>query len=201
MKKLNTLIAATLIVLPATLLTACTPSADPATSSESSTESSTSSELSIHDGWAKAGKAGGMTGVFGDLTNAGSEDLLITGVESADAGMIELHEVTAEGVMQEIKGDVIVPAKGTFELRPGANHIMLMDLKKDLLAGEEVTFTLHLKSASGTTSSAEVTVLVKDYAGANEEYGGAAHGEMDHGEMGHDEMGHGEMGHSAEGSE
>ena len=80
--------------------------------------------------------------------------------------MIELHEVTADGIMQPIAGDVVVPAHGTFELMPGANHIMLMDLRKDLLAGDEVKFTLHLASSDGSTFSVDLTVLVKDYAGA-----------------------------------
>lgn len=186
MNKLNTFVAATLIVLPATFLTACTSSAEAPASPETASEVSTASHLSLVDGWTKAGETGGMTGVFGTLTNAGNDDLLITGVESSAAGMIELHEVTAEGVMQKITGDVVVPANGTFELAPGANHIMLMDLKKDLLAGDEVTFTLHFESADGTASSEDFTVLVKDYAGANEDYGDLGHGEMDHDAETHD---------------
>lgn len=86
--------------------------------------------------------------------------------------MVELHEVTADGVMQKIKGEVVIPAEGTFELAPGANHIMLMNLSRDLLAGDEVTFTLQLKAPNGEVTSSEFTVLVKDYAGANESYNG-----------------------------
>lgn len=132
------------------------------------------------EGWAKSAASGGMTGVFGTLTNESDEDLEITGVESNDAGMIELHEVTPDGVMQPISGKVVVPAQGTFELAPGANHIMLMNLKRDLLAGDEVTFTLHLKASDGSTSSVTLTVLVKDYAGANENYGGEAGDSAEH---------------------
>ncbi len=189
MRKLTTLLAAALIVMPVSLLTAC--ASDAAGSSapagtESSTAGEATAQVELSDGWAKAGEIGGMTGVFGTLSNDGDSDLVITGVESADAGMIELHEITADGIMQEITGEVVIPAKGTFELAPGANHIMLMDLKKDLLAGDEVTFTLQLASNDGRTRTVEFTVLVKDYAGANENYGGTGHEGMAHGDESHD---------------
>ena len=186
MQKITTLLAAALIAMPVSLLAGCSsaPADAPASDSTSvSAESrSNTSTLTLPDGWAKAGETGGMTGVFGTLTNNGDDDLVIKSVESKDAGMIELHEVTAEGVMQKIKGDVVVPANGTFELAPGANHIMLMDLTRDLLAGDEVTFTLNIVSADGKESATEFTVLVKDYAGANENYDDLAHGDMDAGE-------------------
>ncbi len=190
MQKITTLLAAALIAVPVSLLAACssTPAATPDSDSASVSAElgSNASALMLPDGWAKAGETGGMTGVFGTLTNHSDDDIVIESVESDDAGMIELHEVTAEGVMQKIKGDVVVPANGTFELAPGANHIMLMDLTKDLLAGDEVTFTLHLVSADGKKFATEFTVLVKDYAGANEDYGDLAHGDMDAGEGTHD---------------
>ncbi len=178
MRALTTLLAAALIAMPVSLLTACAPDASTQASSAHSSADSSSSDasgmLTLAEGWAKAGASGGMTGVFGTLTNAGDDDLEITGVESSDAEMIELHEVTADGVMQPIAGKVVVPARGSFELAPGANHIMLMGLKRELLAGDEVTFTLNLKAGDGSASSVTLTVLVKDYAGANENYGGAA---------------------------
>lgn len=183
MRTITTLLAAALIAMPVSLLTACASDASTQVSSAHSSAESSSTDaadtLTLAEGWAKAGASGGMTGVFGTLTNAGDDDLEITGVESPDAEMIELHEVTADGVMQPIEGEVVVPARGSFELAPGANHIMLMGLKRELLAGDEVTFTLHLKAGDGSASSVALTVLVKDYAGANENYDGAS-GDAEH---------------------
>lgn len=129
--------------------------------------------IELSGGWAKAAKAGGMTGVFGTLENRGDHDLVIDGsaagaLESDAAQTIELHEVTSDGVMQPIPGEVRIPRGGSFELAPGANHIMLMDLRSELLAGDDVRFTLRF--ADGT--EATFTVPVKDYAGANERYAG-----------------------------
>ena len=133
------------------------------------------SSVTIADGWAKAAEDGGMTGLFGTLENHGDHDLVITGVESDAAGMIELHEVTADGVMREIEGPTVIPAGGALELAPGANHIMLMGLTRELLPGDEVEVTLRFDDGG----SVHLTVLVKDYSGANEEYddGDASHAE------------------------
>ena len=176
-KTLQALLAAALLALTAPLLAACASDGSGDDSArladDRSGDGAGGAALTFSDGWAKAGETGGMTGVFGTLVNSSGEDLVITGVESDAAGMIELHEVTADGVMQRIEGDVVVPADGSFELAPGANHIMLMDLTRDLLAGDEVSLTLHCSSSTdGDELSFEFTVLVKDYSGANEEYGG-----------------------------
>lgn len=171
MRKTTTLLVAALIAMPVSLLTACAP--DTTQAAHSSSDEVAVPEVSLQEGWAKSAELGDMTGVFGTLTNNTDSDLVITGAESPDAEMIELHEVTADGVMQPIAGDVVVPAHGTFELAPGANHIMLMGLTKYLLAGEEVTVTLHFAASDGATSKAKFTVLVKDYAGANENYAGS----------------------------
>lgn len=131
------------------------------------------------DGWAKASAADGMTGVFGTLENHGDEDLVIVAVESDAAASAELHEVTSAGVMQEIPGEVVVPAGGSLEFAPGADHIMLMDLAHDLLAGDEVPLTLRFDDGT----ELDLSVLVKDYSGANESYGEqehAGHASEDH---------------------
>lgn len=178
-RRITALAAAALLAATAPLLSAC--ATPPVGTPEMATEAGEPAEagLMLGEGWAKAGEAGGMTGVFGTLMNGSRHDIVITGVESDAAGMIELHEVTAEGVMQEIEGEVVVPAGGSFELAPGANHIMLMDLTGALLAGDEVSFTIRYTS-DGVESSEDFTVLVKDYAGANESYDDGEHGSGGH---------------------
>lgn len=122
--------------------------------------------VALAEGWAKSAAAGGMTGVFGTLTNHGTAPLSITGIESDAAGEAELHEVTAEGVMQEKAGGATLAPGEPFELSPGRDHVMLMGLGHDLLPGDDVTFALRF--SDGSTQS--YTVPVKDYAGANESY-------------------------------
>lgn len=169
----------------AVLLAGCAPAPSVSTDVGIEREASEQNgvEIALVDGWTKSADSGGMTGLFGTLMNDGSDDLVIESVESDAAEFIELHEVTTDGIMQEIPGDVLIPSSGSYELAPGADHIMLMNLTRDLLAGDEVTVTVHFTDGS----SQSFTVLVKDYSGANEDYG-----DLDHeGHEGHDHSGGG----------
>ena len=140
-----------------------------ASSQTSDTTEATESTIELTDGWAKAGE--GMTGVFGTLVNDGDADISLESVESPSAGMIELHETVTSGgssTMREVDGGFTIPAGGSFELAPGGNHIMFMDMPKALLAGDEVPLTLTFDNGS----TLEVSVLVKDFSGAQENYEG-----------------------------
>jgi len=167
------------LAIAAPLLTSCATAdggSPTAGGSTGETQEHSHSDVTIADGWAKAAEAGGMTGLFGTLENHGDHDLVITGVESDAAEMIELHEVTADGVMREIEGPTSIPAGGTLALAPGANHIMLMGLTRELLAGDEVEVTVRFDDGT----SVHLAMLVKDYSGANEEYDdGSDHADHD----------------------
>lgn len=169
-------IAAGTLTVPLAL-TGCSSTAPAA---ESGTEQNQpAASVTITDTWAKATNAdepldNAMSGVFGMLENTTDGDLTIESVSSAVADMVELHEVV-DGKMRKIEGDVTVPAGGSYELAPGANHIMLMDLNTELLPGVEVPITLTFSDGS----TLEFIALVKDTSGANESYGDL---EMDHGE-------------------
>jgi copper(I)-binding protein len=176
MRKISVLSSAAALLIAAPLLSGCTTGAGTAPVAEVATEVEVAQQgVTLVDGWAKAGE--GMTGVFGTLTNPGDTDLVITGAESPAAGMVELHEVTADGVMQKIQGDVVIPAGGTLELMPGGNHIMLMQMSAPLLAGEDVEVTLTFNDGSSVT----VTALAKEFSGANESYEDIAGEGMEHG--------------------
>lgn len=161
-------------VLTAALLSGCASGQSAQTAAEGSASQHTET-VTLGDGWAKSAETDGMTGLFGVLENHGEQDLVIAEVTSDAAGMVELHEVTADGVMREIAGEVVIPAGGSLELVPGGNHIMLMALTRDLKPGEEVSVRLRFDDGSESA----FTVLVKDYSGANEEYDGG-HGDAEH---------------------
>lgn len=123
-----------------------------------------------------------MTGMFGEIVNDGSAEVVLVGGSSDVAGMVEIHEVV-EGQMQAIAGGLTVAAGSTAVLEPGGNHIMLMKLSKTLAVGDEVTVTLTFKDGSTLT----VTAPVKTVAGGDESY--EESGEMSHG----DDMSHSGM--------
>lgn len=124
--------------------------------------------LTIADPWVKTTK-GGMTAAFGTLANPTAADVTVVSAVSSGAPRVELHETVGEGsqmTMRPKEGGFTVPAGGKLELKPGGDHIMLMDVRKPVLAGSEVTFTLTFKD--GTTM--EFKAVGKDFAGANEKY-------------------------------
>ena len=125
--------------------------------------------ISIENPWIKTAESG-MTAGFGTLENDSDADITVVSVASEASPMMELHETvqneSGETIMREVEGGFVIPANGEFALEPGANHIMMMDLPKPILAGDEVTFTLTLAD----DSKFEYTALAKDYAGANENY-------------------------------
>ncbi|MGO1537829.1 MAG: copper chaperone PCu(A)C [Leucobacter sp.] len=179
MTVLSTLLAAPL------LLMGCATSAASDTPDPADADAETTQGVELNDAWAKADE--GMTGVFGTIENHGAEDLVLTSAESDTAGIIELHETSTSGenaTMSEVEGGFEIPAGGTHALEPGGDHIMLMELHEELLAGDEIPLTLHFDD----DSSFEFSILVKDFAGAQENYDDVDsdhdddHHEHDHGD-------------------
>lgn len=142
--------------------------------------------VTISDAWVKA-TDGGMTAGFGIVQNHTGADVTIVSATSPASPSVELHETVmndaGQMMMSEVDGGFVIPAGADFTLEPGGNHLMLMGLETPLHAGESVTFELTLSDGS----TLEFEAVVKDYAGANENYDeGDGHGEGDdHGEMGH----------------
>ncbi|MBT8383396.1 MAG: copper chaperone PCu(A)C, partial [Ignavibacteria bacterium] len=70
-------------------------------------------------------------------------------VKSELAERIEIHETYSNGDVMGMRevGMIVVEANSSFELKPGAHHIMLMKLKQDLKKGDNGDFTLHFKNA------------------------------------------------------
>jgi copper(I)-binding protein len=104
-------------------------------------------QVSVERPWTRATPPGAKVGAgFMQLRNAGAADRVV-GASSPLAGRVEMHVTVREGEvmkMREVKS-FEVPAGGSFELKPGGAHLMLMDLKRPLQKGEKVPLTLKLE--------------------------------------------------------
>lgn len=127
------------------------------------------STVTVDDQWVKAAPSG-MTGLFGTLKNAGEHEVTVVSASSPVAGKVELHEVLVQpgggSAMQPKDGGFPIPAGGTHVLAPGADHIMLMDLKQPLQVGKDVEVTLSFQDGS----TLPFTAQVRDFSGAGETY-------------------------------
>jgi copper(I)-binding protein len=88
-------------------------------------------------------------GAYMTIVNSGSAADRLLRVESTVAARVELHTVIKEGDvmrMREVPG-IDVPANGKAMLAPGGFHIMLMELKAPLKAGDTAAMTLVFEKA------------------------------------------------------
>lgn len=130
--------------------------------------------VKVNDAWVKAADPADntdMTAVFASLTYEGGaqESVQITGARCDAADMCMLHEVVTENgksTMREAEGGFTLKAGESFMLEPGGPHIMLMGLTKPLAAGESIALTLEIEG----TDDVKFTAIVKDFAGAEENY-------------------------------
>ena len=124
--------------------------------------------VTMTDQWVKAADSG-MTGVFGTLKNSGKDEVTVVSATSPAAGRTELHEVTGPPgsmTMRPKEGGFTIPAGGSHALAPGADHLMLMDLKAPLPVGSDVEITLTFKDGS----TLPFTAQVRTFPGADENY-------------------------------
>ena len=179
--------------LAATALTGCSTSGNQANQTTqapaaSSAEATAATEQVVEwgDGWAKAADSD-MTSVFGSLKNPGDQAVTLESIAAADAADVaELHETvmndqTGSTEMKRVDGGFEIGPGETKTLEPGGDHIMLMELTCAVKSGTDVT--LDLGFSDGRTQ--EITVPVRDYAGAQEQY---APGEEHSGHGEHSEM-------------
>ena len=148
--------------------TSGTSSAAGSTTSNGSASATTgpATALRVTDGWVKAADHGAMSAAFGTLHNDTDAPVRIPGV-SSDRGAMQMHETVMDGgamTMKEVPS-YTVPAHGTFELKPGGNHIMFMGLTQPLTTGSTVALTL--KTGSGPL---HVDLPVRPFTGAKEHY-------------------------------
>ena len=82
--------------------------------------------------------------VFMDITNNMPKAVRLISVSTDASQSAELHTHKHEdGMMKMVQIDSIeVPAEGSVSLKPGGLHIMLMDVKKPIKAGDKVNLTL-----------------------------------------------------------
>jgi copper(I)-binding protein len=89
-----------------------------------------------------------VAGGFIKIENKGTADQLVS-ASSPAAGEVQLHEMSMEGSvmkMRQVK-DITVPAGGSVELKPGGLHLMFMNIKAPLTAGESIPVKLKFAKA------------------------------------------------------
>lgn len=121
--------------------------------------------LRAEDAWSRPAMAmaghegGGMGAVFVTLINDGDAPDRLLSAQCEVADVVELHETRVEdnvAKMRPVAGGIEVPARGRVELKPGGYHIMLMGLRRPLMAGERFPVVLQFERSGTLTVEAVV---------------------------------------------
>ena len=111
------------------------------------------------------------TGAFMQLTSTSGGKLV--SASSPAAGVVEIHEMKMEGStmqMRALPAGLDLPAGKAVDLKPGGYHVMLMDLKAPLKAGDTVALTLVVEAKDGKQETLVVKAPVKALGGGMAEH-------------------------------
>jgi periplasmic copper chaperone A len=120
---------------------------------------------SVSNSWVRATVPGqSVAGAYMDITAKASTALVA--VESPVAGNAKLHTMTMDGGVMKMRPleKLELPANKTVNLKPGGYHVMLIDIKRQLKAGERVPLTLTLQDRKGGKSTLQLDVEVREAA-------------------------------------
>ncbi len=138
-------------------------------------------QVTVSEPWVRATVATQKaTGAFMKLTAA--TDTRLVEARSTVAGVVEIHEMAMENNVMRMRAipGLALSAGKAVELKPGGYHVMLMDLKGPLKAGDTVPLTLVFEGADKTRQSVEIKAPVRPLASSPAPGHAGGHGPMKH---------------------
>jgi len=119
-------------------------------------------QVTVTDPWVRGTVSSQKaTGAFMKLE--AKQPVSLVSASSPVAGVTEIHEMAMEKdvmKMRPISRLPVAPGKPA-ELKPGGYHVMLMDLKQPLKAGDSVPITLTFEKADKSRQTVEVKAEVR----------------------------------------
>lgn len=131
------------------------------------TSTATFAQTTVTDPWVRGTVAQQKaTGMFAQITSAQGGRLL--SASSPAAGVVEIHEMKMDGSVMRMRAvtELALPVGQAVALKPGGYHLMLMDLKQQLKAGDTVPVTLVVEGADQKRETIEVKAAVRALAAA-----------------------------------
>jgi copper(I)-binding protein len=120
-------------------------------------------DLVISSAWSRATPAGAaVAGGYLTISNKGTSAERLVSFTTDLAGQPEVHEMSNEGgvmKMRPLTKGLVIPAGATVKLEPGGYHLMLLQLKKPLAAGQRFKATLVFEKAGPVEVEFEVRAM------------------------------------------
>ena len=125
-------------------------------------------QVAVKDAWVRATVAQQTTaGVFMQIT--APRDTRLVEVRSSAAHIVEIHEMAMENNVMKMRAveGLDLPAGRTVELKPGGFHVMLIDLKAQVKAGDRVPVTLVFEGKDKKRETVEIAAVARPLAAGN----------------------------------
>jgi len=133
--------------------------------------SAASAQTTIKDAWVRGTVAQQKaSGAFMHITSAQGGKLL--SVSTPVAGVAEIHEMAMDGTTMRMRAvpALELPAGKAVELKPGGYHLMLMDLKQQLKAGDSVPLTLVVEGKDGKRETLQLKAPVRALGASDQKH-------------------------------
>lgn len=114
--------------------------------------------VTIEGAWSRATPPGTPVGVVYLVLKGGARPAALVGGSTPVAARVEAHESVMEGEMMSMqpRESVPVPARGRVAFAPNGLHLMLLELKAPLVAGQKFPLTLRFADGGKRTVMVEV---------------------------------------------
>lgn len=119
-------------------------------------------DVAVSDAWTRA-TVPGQSGAVLHLSIVSRKDAQLLAVSSPAAGAAEMHSMTHDKGVMKMRPleSLALPAGKTVELGSDGNHVMLLDLKQPLKAGDSVPFSLDVQFANKRKETVKAVAVVK----------------------------------------
>lgn len=122
-------------------------------------------QVDVTAAWARPAVPG-QTGTGAFMTLVSKDGARLVGAASPVAGVVEIHEMAMDNNVMRMRAvpSVDLPAGREVQLKPGGYHVMLLDLKRPLKAGEKVRIELQIETRDGKRVTQPVEAEVRTTA-------------------------------------
>jgi len=117
-----------------------------------------SSTLSVTACWIRSLPKPAPSGGYFIIKNSGQQDVKLTGASSPAYGMVMLHQTTEKDGMSRMSEtqDVVIPAMGQLEFKPGGYHAMLEQPAAQVAVGGKVDMAFAFSTHEKATAQCDV---------------------------------------------
>ena len=124
-------------------------------------------QVNVSSAWARS-TVPGQSGTGAFMTIVSKDGGKLVGAASAVAGVVELHEMAMDNNVMKMRAipALDLPAGREVQLKPGGYHVMLLDLKGQVKAGDVVPVTLVLEGKDGQRSTLDIKATARPLGGA-----------------------------------